>query len=67
MRGSLVKKYRKIAAKKTKKNLEDLAKTLSKENVYWRIVYGLRIIFNYHPEPMKFDVKIKENENIEGK
>lgn len=60
MRASLVKKYRKIAAKKTRKNLEDLAKTLSNEKLYWRIVYALRIILKYHPEPMKFDVKINE-------
>ncbi len=60
MRGSLVKKYRKMTAKKTRKNLEDLAKTLSNEKLYWRIVYALRIIFKYHPEPMKFDVRIKE-------
>lgn len=61
MSNKIEKRIRKVAAKKARRNLEDLAKTLSNEKLYWRIVYGLRIIFKYHPEPIKFTATIKEN------
>ncbi|MBS3945299.1 MAG: hypothetical protein KGZ42_07370 [Melioribacter sp.] len=60
MNGKQAKYYRKQVKKKINKDLEDMARVISNEKLYWRIVYAFRIIFKYHPEPIKFETKIKE-------
>lgn len=36
--------------------MEDLARVLSKEKLWWRLIYSIRIIFRWHPE-VKLETK----------
>ena len=56
MNGKLSKKIRKSINRKIVADMEDLARTLSEANLYWRMIYAFRIIFRYHPQ-VKFVTK----------
>ena len=58
MSGRIDKKIRKQMNKKIRLGLEDLARSLSEVSLYWRLVFAFRIIFKYHPEPIKFVRKL---------
>lgn len=60
MNGKLAKYTRKQVKKKIKRDLEDMARVLGEERFYWRFVYAIRILFNWHPEPIMFEVKQKD-------
>ena len=57
MNGRTSKKIRKVVNQKIKADMESMVRVLSKEKLYWRIVMAIRIIFRWHPEEIKFEVK----------
>lgn len=57
MNGKTAKKIRKVVNGKIRNNMEDLYTTLSKENLYWRFIYAMRILFKLDPKKTKFEVK----------
>lgn len=57
------KKIRKEVKKKISADLGQAVRSLGKEKLYWRVVYALRIIFNFHPDP-KFLVKKTEDPSL---
>lgn len=50
MNGKLSKKVRKQINRKVRTDMEDLARTLSEARIWWRFVYAIRIVFNWHPK-----------------
>lgn len=50
MNAKMSKKIRKTVNRKVVTDMEELAKTLSKAPLYWRIVYAFRLVFRWHPE-----------------
>lgn len=56
MNGRISKKIHRSINKKVRTDMEDLAKTLSEANLYWRIIYAIRIIFKWNPK-VKFKAK----------
>ena len=50
MSGKTDKKIRKSINKKVRTDMEDLAETLSRAPLYWRIIYAIRIIFRWNPK-----------------
>lgn len=50
MNGKLSKKVRKQVNRKIRTDMEDLARTLSAARFWWRVIYAIRIIFNWHPK-----------------
>ena len=53
-------KYSKQIRKKISADLGQAVRSLGKEKLYWRVVYALRILFNFHPDP-KFLIKKTED------
>jgi len=56
MNGTQAKKLRKYTNRKINRDLEDMARVLSKEKFWWRFIYAIRIIFRWHPI-VKFETK----------
>lgn len=57
MNNKTAKKIRKVVNGKIKNNMEDLYGTLSSENLYWRFIYAMRILFKIDPKKIMFMVK----------
>jgi hypothetical protein len=50
MNNKLSKKIRKSINKKVRSDMEDLARTLSEAQLWWRVIYAVRIILRWHPK-----------------
>ena len=60
MSGKYSKLIRKTVNKKITADLGQAVRNLSKENLYWRLIYAFRIIFKFHPD-IKFIMQHKNS------